>query len=575
VALSTDQPQGADTPYPALPPITFDRDPADYRHWRVTYDGPVATVYMQVDPEGGLRHDYELKSNSYDLSVDIELYDIVQRLRFEHPEVKVVILTGGLDKLFCAGANIQMLAGSTHHHKVNFCKFTNETRNSIEDASAHSGQVWLAALNGTAAGGGYELALACDEIILIDDRSSTVSLPEVALLGVLPGTGGLTRLVDKRKVRRDRADQFSTRAEGVRGTQAVEWGLVDAVVPRSRWDEHLAARAAERVAASDRTGDGPGIELDPIDLVVEADGITGRHVTARLDRAANAVHITVHGPVDPAPRSGDEAVELAEDWWALGACRELDAVILHLRFNEPTLGTWVLHTMGDPELVAGHDAFLATDPAPAVDDGGRWLVREVRLYWARTLKRLDLSARTLLALLEPGSCFTGVLAELALAADQSIMLDGTFEGDERPVATIQLTGANLGLYPMSNGLSRLQSRYWGHDDDWKAAADSVGNPLEAADAYDLGLVTTIPDDLDWDDEVRLFIEERASFSPDALTGLEANLRFVGPETMETKIFARLTAWQNWIFQRPNASGPDGALRRYGTGSRPTYDTNRI
>ncbi len=573
MALSTDPPEGASASYPALPPITFDRDPSTYRHWRVTYDGPVATVHMQVDPEGGLRGDYELKSNSYDLSVDIELYDVVQRLRFEHPEVKAVILTGGLEKLFCAGANIQMLAGATHHHKVNFCKFTNETRNAIEDASAHSGQVWLAALNGTAAGGGYELALACDEIVLIDDRSSTVSLPEVALLGVLPGTGGLTRLVDKRKVRRDRADQFCTRADGVRGTQAVDWGLVDAVVPRSRWDEHLAARAAERVAASDRVGDGPGIELDPIDLVVEADGVTGRHVTARIDRNAHAVHITVHGPVDPAPGSGDEAVDLAEDWWALGACRELDAVILHLRFNEPTLGTWVLHTMGDPAVVAGHDAFLASGGSDDGDD--HWFVREVRLYWARTLKRLDLSARTLLALLEPGSCFTGLLAELALAADQSMMLDGAFEGDERPAAALQLSVANLGHYPMSNGLSRLQSRFWGHDDTWKAAVDSAGTPLEAADAYEVGLVTTIPDDLDWDDEVRLFIEERASFSPDALTGLEANLRFVGPETMETKIFARLTAWQNWVFQRPNASGPDGALRRYGTGSRPIYDTTRV
>ena len=570
MALSTDRPEGA-APHPALPPITFDRDPADYRHWRVSYEGPVATVYMQVDPEACLRDDYELKSNSYDLSVDMELYDIVQRLRFEHPEVKVVILTGGLEKLFCAGANIQMLAGATHHHKVNFCKFTNETRIAIEDASAHSGQVWLAALNGTAAGGGYELALACDEIVLIDDRSSAVSLPEVALLGVLPGTGGLTRLVDKRKVRRDRADQFCTRAEGVRGAQAVEWGLVDAVVPRSQWDEHLAARAMQLSAASDRSGDSPGIELDPIDLVVEADGITGRHVTARIDRADRAVHITVHGPADPAPGSGDEAVDLAEDWWALGACRELDAVILHLRFNEPTLGTWVLHTMGDPHIVADHDAFLAE----TAEDGNHWLVREVRLYWARTLKRLDLSARTLLALLEPGSCFTGVLTELALAADQSIMLDGTFEGDARPAAAIQLSDANLGRYPMSNGLSRLQSRFWGQDEAWKAAAGSAGTPLEAADAHDLGLVTTTPDDLDWDNEVRLFIEERASFSPDALTGLEANLRFVGPETMETKIFARLTAWQNWIFQRPNASGPDGALRRYGTGSRPTYDTNRI
>jgi benzoyl-CoA-dihydrodiol lyase len=547
-------------------PITFEREPTGYRHWTMSFDGPVATVAMAVDPEGGLRNDYELKSNSYDLGVDIELYDVVQRLRFEHPEVRAVVLTGGLDKVFCAGANIQMLAGASHHHKVNFCKFTNETRNAIEDATAHSGQTWLAALNGTAAGGGYEVALACDEIVLVDDRSSTVALPEVPLLGVLPGTGGLTRLVDKRKVRRDRADAFSTKAEGMRGQQAVDWGLVDDVVPRSRFDEHVRDRALARAAASDRPADEPGVALTP--LALDLDGGGGSLVSVERDPETGSVSLTVRGP------SADQPVDLAgakgagAGWWLLDACRQLDAVILHLRFNEPTLGTWVLRTSGDIDAVLAADAVLDAHP----DD---WFAREVRLYWARTLRRLDLSARTLVALVEPGSCFAGTLAELALAADRSLMLDGTLDGVDAPPATLVLGPANLGWHPMANGLTRLASRFWGHTDDLTAAEAAAGKELLAADAADLGLVTETPDDLDWDDEVRLLLEERASFSPDALTAMEANLRFVGPETMETKIFGRLTAWQNWVFQRPNAAGPDGALRRYGTGSRPAYDTDRI
>ncbi len=533
--------------------VQFVTDPSRYRHWRVEFDGAIATVTLQVDPEGGLRHDYELKLNSYDLSVDIELADLVQRLRFEHPEIGAVVLTGGLDKVFCAGANIQMLAGSSHHHKVNFCKFTNETRCAIEDATAHSDQVWLAAVNGTAAGGGYELALACDEIVLIDDRTSTVSLPEVPLLAVLPGTGGLTRVVDKRHVRRDLADVFSTRAEGIKGEQAVAWGLVDAVAPRSRFAEEVAERAAARAARTTRPAGATGIVLEP--LLIDDDGERRRyeHVDVRLDRERGVAEITVAGPA-----AGD-------DRWSLAACRQLDDALLHLRFNEPQLGTWVLHTSGDAAAVVAADERLDTDD---------WLAREVRLYWARTLKRLDLSARTLVTLIEPGSCFAGTLAELALAADRTFMLDGQWPDDERPAATLRLTAVSDGWYPMANGLTRLASRSWGRPDALAAARAVIGKELLAADAADAGLVTFAPDDIDWDDEVRVCLEERASFSPDALTGMEANLRFVGPETMESKIFARLTAWQNWIFQRPNAVGPDGALRRYGTGSRPAYDKNR-
>jgi benzoyl-CoA-dihydrodiol lyase len=547
--------------------ITFDTEPGSYRHWELSIDAPVAVLTLRVRPDGGLRDDYELKLNSYDLSVDIELYDAVQRLRFEHPDVKAVVVTGGLDKVFCAGANIQMLAGSSHGHKVNFCKFTNETRNGIEDATEHSGQTWIAAVNGTSAGGGYELALACDEIVLIDDRASTVSLPEVPLLAVLPGTGGLTRVVDKRHVRRDLADVFATRAEGVKGQQAVDWGLVDETVPRSRFDETVRERALARAARSDRPDEAVGVVLPPLEVETGDDTLRYEHVAVDIDRELGAAHVTVTGPTT---RIGDPdgLTAAGASAWPLAAVRQLDDAMLRLRFNEPEVGTWVLHSAGDVDALIAFDDLLG-------DHADHWLVRELRLYWARTLKRLDVSARSLIALIEPGSCFAGLLAELALAADRSFMLDGTRADDDRPPATLHLTEANDGWFPMSNGLSRLATRFWGSDDQLAAVRARLDKDLSAEEALALGLVTFAPDDLDWDDDVRLCLEERNSFSPDALTGMEASLRFAGPETMETKIFARLTAWQNWIFQRPNAVGPEGALRRYGTGSRPSYDRARV
>jgi benzoyl-CoA-dihydrodiol lyase len=544
-----------------------DTNPSRYRHWRLEIDPPVATLVLDVEPAGGLRDDYELKLNSYDLAVDVELADAVQRLRFEHPEVAAVVVTGGLDKVFCAGANIQMLAGSSHHHKVNFCKFTNETRCAIEDATAHSGQVWLAAINGTAAGGGYELALACDEIVLIDDRASAVSLPEVPLLGVLPGTGGLTRVVDKRHVRRDLADVFATRTEGVKGAQAVEWRLVDEVAPRSRFDEVVRSRALQRAQASDRPADATGLELRPLAWTDDGEGRQYRHLDVAFDRDIGTATLTLHGPGGRQPATPVELEAAGCEAWVVAAWRELDHAIVHLRFDEAELGSWVLATRGDPEAVLAAEALLA-------EHADHWLVREVRLAWARTLRRLDLSARTLVTLVEPGSCFAGTLAELVLAADRSLMLDGTWPDGDDGEATLTLSEANDGWYPMSNGLTRLAARWWGRDDDLAKARALVGKPLDAAAATSAGLVTSTPDDLDWDDEVRLGLEERASFSPDALTGLEANLRFVGPETMESKIFARLSAWQNWIFQRPNAVGPEGSLRSYGTGSRPVFDRSR-
>jgi benzoyl-CoA-dihydrodiol lyase len=552
-------------------PVTFDRHPSAYRHWRLEIEPPLARLTMQVDPDGGLNDGYQLKLNSYDLGVDIELNDAVQRLRFEHPEVRAVIVSGGLDKMFCAGANIQMLAGATHHHKVNFCKFTNETRNSIEDATEGSQQVWMAAVNGTAAGGGYELALACDDILLVDDRSSAVSLPEVPLLGVLPGTGGLTRVVDKRHVRRDLADVFATRTEGVRGNQAVEWGLIDAIAPRTKFEEEAKNRALARAEHSDRPTDATGIELTELERTVEGDTIRYPNLEVRLDRELGTAWFTLAGPsAKSVPGTPEAIVEAGAGFWALAACRELDDAILHLRFNEPDIGTWVLQTKGDISAVLAVDEVLR-------EHADHWLVREIRLFWRRTLKRLDLSARTLVTLVTPGSCFAGTLAELVLAADRSFMLEGTFEDaeDDLPPAELVLTDANDSWYTMSNGLTRLQSRFYGHDEAAEAVRASLGKHLLAEEASGLGLVTFTPDDIDWEDEIRLCLEERASFSPDALTGLEANYRFVGPETMETKIFGRLTAWQNWIFQRPNASGPDGALRRYGTGSRPSYDRKRV
>jgi benzoyl-CoA-dihydrodiol lyase len=551
--------------------VEFRTSPERYRHWRLAVDGPVATLTMNVDSRGGLVPGYELKLNSYDLGVDIELYDAVQRLRFEHPGVKTVVVTSGKEKIFCAGANIRMLAASEHSWKVNFCKFTNETRNGIEDASENSGQVYLAALNGTASGGGYELALACDQILLVDDRSSVVSLPELPLLGVLPGTGGLTRVVDKRHVRRDLADYFSTKSEGIGGKKAVQWKLVDEVVPRARWNEVIAERAQAVSSSSRRLPGGPGVELVPLAKTRTADSVSYSRVSAVLDRDRAVAEITVAGPAADAPGSMDEAYAQGAGFWPLAVARELDDLILDLRTNETQIGTWVFKTAGDPARVLAYDELLL---ASADSD---WLAGEIVLYLKRTLKRLDVTSRSLIALIEPGSCFAGSLLELALAADRSYMLFGVFEDidPEAAPAAVTVGSANLGPLPMGNGLTRLQTRFLGDPDALAAVEKAADEPREAEEAERLGLVTFAPDDIDWEEEVRIAVEERASFSPDALTGLEANYRFAGPETLETKIFGRLTAWQNWIFYRPNASGPDGALRAYGTGKRADYDRKRV
>jgi benzoyl-CoA-dihydrodiol lyase len=532
--------------------ITFERHPSDYRHWRLEVTPPLARLTMAVEPTAPAIGDYELKLNSYDIGVDIELADAIRRIRFEHPEVRCVVIDSAIAGTFCAGANIRMLAAASHAHKVNFCKFTNETRLEMEEASFDSGLRFLAAVNGACSGGGYELAMACDHILLVDDRASAVSLPEVPLLGVLPGTGGLTRLTDKRGVRRDRADVVATKAEGVRGDEAVRWRLVDEIAPPSIFDSAVADAAVALAATSDRDPAAAAVPLEPLGRSSNGDEIGYRHVAARLDRDRRCVTITV--------------IASSDSDWPITAARELDDLLCHLRFNEPELGTLIVRTEGDPDDVTTHDRSLAS-PATHAE-------RETALLWKRVLSRLDLTARSILAVVEPGSCFAGVLAELVLAADRSFMLDGIFEDDDEPLpaAILALTDVSRGAMPMANGISRLRSRFWGDDDGFDAAFASVGRPLLAAEALGLGLVTFAPDDLDWDDEVRLAVEERASFSPDALTGMEANHRFCGPETMATKIFARLTAWQNWIFTRPNASGPDGALRLYGTGTRADYDT---
>ncbi|HEY2062625.1 MAG TPA: 2,3-epoxybenzoyl-CoA dihydrolase [Amycolatopsis sp.] len=545
--------------------VTFERHPDRYRHWRLTVDDDVAWLEMDVDEQGGIVSGYELKLNSYDLGVDIELYDATQRLRFEHPGVRTVILTSAKEKVFCAGANIRMLAASEHHWKVNFCKFTNETRNGIEDATEHSGQRYLAAVNGSCAGGGYEIALACEKILLVDDNSSTVALPEVPLLGVLPGTGGLTRVVDKRRVRRDRADVFATRPDGIKGKTAVDWRLVDELVPRQEFRETVLARARDLADESDRLPAEAGVQLTPLNCEVTDDGLEYRFVDVTYDRANGLATLTVHGPQDD---PGDLHEEGA-DGWLLAMTRELDDAILRLRTNENELGTWVLRTEGDSAKV------LACEQA--VFGAKDWLGNEILHYYKRTLKRLDVTSRTLIALIEPGSCFAGVLLELALAADRQYILDGPpiddEDSDER--ASITLTEANFGPFPMGNGLTRLQSRFYGDDDHVAWLARERGHALTPAETVELGLVTDAPDDLDWEDEIRIALEGRASLSPDALTGMEANHRFVGPETIETKIFGRLTAWQNWIFTRPNASGPEGALRRYGTGQKAVFDRKRV
>ena len=554
---------------PAPPaPVEFRTEPARYRHWKLRIDGPVAMLAMDVREDGGLRPGYELKLNSYDLGVDIELYDAVQRLRFEHPEVGAVILTSAKERVFCAGANIRMLAQSSHGWKVNFCKFTNETRNAIEEASAESGQTWLCAIGGACAGGGYELALACDWIVMADDRTTSVALPEVPLLGVLPGTGGLTRLVDKRGVRRDRADFFATVEEGVKGQRAVEWRLVDEVVPRSQLEETVRRRALERVSRNGRPGGPPGITLAPLGREIDGDRIRYTHVTCALDRGRGVAEITVSGPPTPPPADRAALHALGSDFWPLAVARALDDLVLHLRTNEETIGLWLIRTEGDADRVMAYDRVLAAH-------GTDWLAREVRLYLRRTFKRLDVTSRSLYALVEPGSCFAGTLLELALASDRVYMLAGPRAGDDRPPATIRLGAASFGAYPMPNGLARLHSRFLGEAGRVDELRGRIGHDLDAATAEKAGLVTFVPDDIDWEDEVRLAVEERLAFSPDALTGMEASLRFGGPETMESKIFARLTAWQNWIFQRPNAVGDQGALRVYGTGQRAEFDRRRV
>ena len=550
--------------------IDFETDPSRYRHWRLDVEEPIAYLTLNVKEDGGLVPGYELKMNSYDLSVDIELHDAVQRLRFEYPGVKAVVIRSGQERVFCAGANIRMLSQSSHAHKVNFCKFTNETRNAIEEAGVNSGQRYLAAVSGSAAGGGYELALAADHIMLIDDRSSSVAFPETPVLAVLPGTGGLTRIVDKRKVRRDLADVFSTLEEGVRGKRAVEWRLVDEVVPKSAWEQSVRERALELAAKSDRpvAKNLEGVKLDRLAREFSPSGVTYRHVHIGVDRERRMAELTVRGPTTAPPPDGEAAVREGSAFWPHAMARELDDAILHLRFNEPELGLIVLRTAGDVLRTMEYDALLES----ARD---HWFIREVVQYLKRVLKRLDLTSRSIIALIEPGSCFAGTLAELAFAADRSAMLEGTFKGESQQPALLTLSSLNFGAYPMSNGLSRLETRFLGEPASVDRARARAGVPLDAGTALGLGLVTVTYDATDWSDEIRILLEERASFSPDALTGMEANLRFPGPETMETKIFGRLTAWQNWIFQRPNAAGEEGALRRYGSGQKPAFDRKRV
>jgi benzoyl-CoA-dihydrodiol lyase len=552
----------------AAPPIEFATEPARYRHWKLAVDGAIATLTLDVQEDATLRPGYKLKLNSYDLGVDIELYDAVQRLRFEHPQVAAVIMQSGKDRVFCSGANINMLGLSSHDHKVNFCKFTNETRIGIEDSSENSKQAFICAINGTAAGGGYELALACDEIILADDGSSSVSLPELPLLAVLPGTGGLTRLVDKRHVRHDHADYFCTISEGIRGKRAVDWRLVDQIVPRSKLEDTARARAQSLAAKSDKPKDAKGIALSPLSRRIESDRIVYDHLTIELDRDNRAATFIIQGPKEVPAQDVAAIHAQGVKFWPLAIARELDDAILHLRANEGDIGTWVFRSIGNPDFVEAADKALLAN-------ANDWLVREISHYLKRTLKRIDVSSRSLIALVEQGSCFVGTLLELVMAADRSFMLNGAAEGSNLPAASIRLTEMNFGRLPIGNGLTRLQRRLFATPEKVEGMKAEIGRGIEAEEAEELGLVTFIPDDIDWEDEVRLAIEERASFSPDGLTGMEANLRFPGPETMETKIFARLSAWQNWIFQRPNAAGAEGALKLYGSGQKAKFDRRRV
>ena len=550
----------------AAPQVDFRTEPQQYRHWRLSFQGPVATLAMDVAEDGGLRPGYKLKLNSYDLGVDIELHDALQRIRFEHPEVQAVVLTSMKDRIFCSGANIFMLGLSSHAWKVNFCKFTNETRNGIEDSSRYGGLKFIAAVNGACAGGGYELALACDEILLIDDRSSSVALPEVPLLGVLPGTGGLTRVTDKRRVRHDHADIFCTLVEGVRGERAKAWRLVDDVIKPARFSAAVQARALELAVGSSRPGEGAqGIALTRLERSEDAAGIAYRYVDVRIDRDKRLATWTVRAPQAPLPQAIEAIVAAGAAWWPLQVARELDDAILHMRTNEPEIGTWVFTTEGDAGAVLAADADLQAHAE-------HWFVRETAGMLRRTLARLDVTSRSLFAFIEPGSCFAGTLFELALAADRIYMLDD--DQVESPAAIV-LSERNFGAYPTVGGQSRLQRRFYDEAAPMRAARERIGQAIGPGEAEQLGLVTFAPDEIDWDDELRIALEERRALSPDALTGLEANLRFGPGETMETRIFGRLTAWQNWIFNRPNAAGEKGALKLYGKGEQAAFDWNRV
>jgi benzoyl-CoA-dihydrodiol lyase len=548
------------------PSINYETSPEHYRHWILSCEGQIATLTMNVDEDGGLKEGYKLKLNSYDLGVDIELNDAVQRIRFEHPEVRTVVITSSRDRIFCSGANIFMLGKSTHSWKVNFCKFTNETRNGLEDSSRHSGLKFIAAVNGACAGGGYELAAACDEIILVDDRSSSVSLPEVPLLGVLPGTGGLTRLTDKRKVRHDHADIFCTTSEGVRGQRAKDWRLVDQIAKPAQFQQAVRDRALALAAQSDRPADGKGVKLTPLNRKQTEAAIDYEFVSIVIDRAARNATWTVKAPNAPQPTdiAGIEAAGV--NWWPLQMARELDDAILHMRTNELDIGTWLLKTKGNPQAVLDVDATLLANRS-------HWLVRETIGLMRRTFARIDVSSRSLFALIDEGSCFAGSLLEIALAADRSYMLALPDAPDQTP--RIAVSDMNFGVLPMVTGESRIGRRFYHDEADMAAVRDTLGQMLDAGQALALGIVTSAPDDLDWADETRMAIEERASMSPDALTGMEANLRFNGKETMETRIFGRLTAWQNWIFIRPNAVGELGALKVYGSGNKAQFDMNRV
>jgi benzoyl-CoA-dihydrodiol lyase len=548
------------------PRVDYQTAPTQYKHLKLTFDGPVATLAVDIDENAGLRPGYKLKLNSYDLGVDIELNDALNRVRFEHPEVRTVVVTSGKDKVFCSGANIFMLGVSSHAWKVNFCKFTNETRNGIEDSSQHSGLKFLAAVNGACAGGGYELALACDEILLVDDRSSAVSLPEVPLLGVLPGTGGLTRVTDKRHVRHDLADIFCTTTEGVRGQRAKDWRLVDDIAKPAVFAQKVQERALALAAQSDRPADGKGVPLAPIERTIEADALRYTHVTIGIDRAGRTATFTVKAPTGTQPQNIDDIVEAGAAWYPLQLARELEDAILSMRTNELDIGTWLIKTSGDAAAVLATDATLLAHK-------DHWLVRETIGLLRRTLSRLDVSSRSLFALIEPQSCFAGTFLELALACDRSYHL--ALPDDEERAPKITVAEVNFGLYPMATGQSRLGRRFYDEQPALDAVRAKAGQPLDADAAYALGLVTANPDDIDWTDEVRIALEERVAMSPDALTGMEANLRFNGQENMFTRIFGRLTAWQNWIFQRPNAVGEKGALKVYGKGDKAAFDWNRV